>query len=532
MSVNTGVWVTLAGDAGSVEIQADTNLPVAALLPGWAAQVSTAAAEDLVVVAEDTHALVDPDDNLAAIGVGYGAVLRLATPEAAMALLDVATLDTPALAVAATEERLDETPERSEETTRPGAQRATQVFNIGRPATAPPEPPATTPGAQSLSPLGSPAINDTRTGQNTVTADPVTAGPAKPDPAAVMYPSEPAVGPPPHTQRRFASQGEDLGGGLGDVLPPRVSRAARWSASLRAVVSAKAVAPAAPATGFAKAPTPGAGERWRLARQGADRVHSLEQVIRQATLSRCVVIAVVSPKGGAGKTSITALLASLFAELRRDPVLALDANPDFGNLADKMGAPAAHVDELAVWLADHPAATPAELSARLGRGPHGARFLPTAVGDMGRMIATADVALYSGLLARLRDYEGIILVDCGTGLLDPPVRAALDAADQVVLVTDSSADTAGLVVTAARYLREATPVFLAVNKMPAKGSMLDLVRVAEALPGLAGMTVVPEVRLAENLITPAFDWSAAPGPWVEPLRELAARLAQGWAELR
>ena len=530
MSVNTSVWVTLAGDAGSVEVQADTTRPVAALLPGWAAQVSTAAPEDLVVVAEDTHALVDPDDSLAGIGAGYGAVLRLATPEAAMDLLDVANLEAPALSVSTTEERLDEAPERTEETTHPVTSRAAQIFNVGRPAATSPWPPATTPGPAPLPPLGSPAVDATRAGQ-----DIVLPNPARPSPAAAAEPSEPAAELPPHAhhgQQQLASQGEDRGGVLTDVLPPKVSGVARWTATLRALVSAKAVAPAHPATGLAKAPTPGAAERWRLARQDADRVHGLEQVIRQATLARCVVIAVVSPKGGAGKTSITALLASLFAELRRDPVLALDANPDFGNLADKMGTPTAHVDELASWLAEHPGATPAELSARLGRGPHGARFLPTAVGDMGRMIATADVELYSGLLARLRDYEGIIVVDCGTGLLDPPVRAALDAADQVVLVTDSSADTAGLVVTAARYLRAATPVFLAVNKMPAKGSMLDVDRVAEALPGLAGMTVVPEVRLAENLITPAFDWSTAPGGWVEPLRELAARLAQGWAGLR
>jgi len=526
MSINTSVWVTLAGDAGTVEVQTDTTVAVAALLPGWAAQVSTAAPEDLVVVSEDTGALVDPEDSLAAIGAGYGAVLRLATPEAAMAFLDVANLEAPALAVP---EAGAEVSERTGEARlRPASQRVAQGLGIGRPPGARPEAPATTLGATPLSSLGSLAVNDTRASQDTVTLNPAGA-------AMVAYSPGSAVGRVPgarQSEQGAASQGGDRGGVLANVLPPKVPRVGRWTAPLRALVLAKAVAPAHPATGFAKAPTPGAAERWRLARQDADRVHALEQVIRQATLARCVVIAVVSPKGGADKTSITALLSSLFAECRRDPVLALDANPDFGNLADKMGTPAAHVDELAAWLAEHPAATPAELSARLGRGPHGARFLPTAVGDMGRMIATADVELYSGLLARLRDYEGIIVVDCGTGLLDPPVRAALEAADQVVLVTDSSADTAGLVVTAARYLREATPVFLAVNKMPAKGSMLDVDRVAEALPGLAGMTVVPEVRLAENLITPAFDWSAAPGGWVEPLRELAARLAQGWAGLR
>ena len=35
-----------------------------------------------------------------------------------------------------------------------------------------------------------------------------------------------------------------------------------------------------------------------------------------------------------GKTTMTALLGMLVAELRRDPVIALDANPDFGDLKD------------------------------------------------------------------------------------------------------------------------------------------------------------------------------------------------------
>jgi MinD-like ATPase involved in chromosome partitioning or flagellar assembly len=174
----------------------------------------------------------------------------------------------------------------------------------------------------------------------------------------------------------------------------------------------------------------------------------------------------------------------LLAELRRDPVLALDANPDFGNLADKLAAPdrtGMCTDDLARWLQAQPAATPAELAAGLGTGPHGLRFLPTPVGDLNRMVATADVALYQDLIARLRDYQGIILVDCGAGLLDPPVRAALDTADQILLVTDSSADTAGLVVTAAQHLPADTPTWLIANKMLAKGAIVDLDRVAQAI---------------------------------------------------
>lgn len=502
------VLLTVAGDVGSVETDADTAAPIAALVPGWAARVSSSAPEDLVVVSVEDQSLVDPDETLAGLGAGYGTLLCLVTSEEAMTLLGVAPLDpmTPDPAEPAVDRREpagDPIPaDRVAEASPPS-------FGVGRPTSYGTAPSSTTPSGSGSVQLAS--------------------APPNGHASLAPPPGEPVLSEPVPATSPTAAQGGAVGGD--ELLPSRVSRTGRWGRSLRAALSAKTLGAPPPTSGFAKVAVPGPAERWRLARTGADRVHNLEAMIRHAHLARCAVIAVVSPKGGAGKTSLTALLASLFAELRRDPVLALDANPDFGNLADKMGAPVSHVDELAAWLDEHPAATPAELAARLGRGPHGARFLPTAVGDLDRMIATADVALYSGLLGRLRDYEGIIVVDCGTGLLDPPVRAALDTADQVVMVTDSSADTAGLVVSAARYLREGTPTWLAVNKMPAKGSNLDLGRVREAIPGLRGMTVIPEVRLAENLITPSFEWSGAPHAWVEPVRELAARLAQAWAEL-
>jgi MinD-like ATPase involved in chromosome partitioning or flagellar assembly len=279
---------------------------------------------------------------------------------------------------------------------------------------------------------------------------------------------------------------------------------------------------------------PTAGKRYREAIQANDRTYNLDRIIREAPLGRCVVIAVVSPKGGAGKTTISALLGMLFAELRRDPVLALDANPDFVNLKDKLGRPAdpaIATDELAAWLAGEASVRPAELAARLGVGPHGVRFLPSPVGDLERMVRAADFDLYRNLLARLRDYEGIILVDCGTGLLDPPVRAALGTADQIVLVTDSAADTAALVVTAAHHLPR-TSTWLVANKMPSKGATVDLGRVQVAIPQLRGVTVIPEQRLTENIVTPQFSWDDAPDAWQEPIREIAARLANSWKALR
>lgn len=71
------------------------------------------------------------------------------------------------------------------------------------------------------------------------------------------------------------------------------------------------------------------------------------------------------------------------------------------------------------------------------------------------------------------------------------MRAALETADQMLLVTDSSADTAGLVVKAAQYLPPSTPTWLVANKMPARGAMVDLDRVTGTISGLKGVTSCP-----------------------------------------
>ena len=47
----------------------------------------------------------------------------------------------------------------------------------------------------------------------------------------------------------------------------------------------------------------------------------------------------MSRKGGVGKTTITLALGSTFALLRGDRVIAVDANPDAGNLAHRVAPP-------------------------------------------------------------------------------------------------------------------------------------------------------------------------------------------------
>jgi MinD-like ATPase involved in chromosome partitioning or flagellar assembly len=480
------VLLTVSGDADTTELQADTTVPLGELVPTWAATCSTVSAAELVVLSGDNRTLFDPGQTLAELRLGYGSVIRLVTATEAMEIMEVQTVTAPA--------------------------------------------PAPVPAGLSAIPEDlQPEEPSHPEPHGTVQPPTVASHRPTPAPPSSYQPRAPEVAGPP-----------SVGGHPEDAaLPAKVSGRHRFWRAVKAGVNRKT--PTAQPTGqFIKATQPKAGERYRQALQATDRSHNLEMMIRAATLQRCMVITVVSPKGGPGKTTTTALLGMLLAELRRDPVIALDANPDFGDLKDKLSndlLPGSEVDDLAHWLIEHPTVTPAELSSRLGVGPHGLRFIPTPrppEASKERMKDAADFNLYQGLIRRLRDYAGILLVDCGTGLLDPPVRAALEAADQVVLLTETSATTARQVVAAATMLPPGTPTWLVANKMPQRGSMLDLDQVVAEMPHLNGVTILPAPdggQLAENIVTPSFSWADAPTTWQEPVRELAARLANNWSQL-
>lgn len=83
---------------------------------------------------------------------------------------------------------------------------------------------------------------------------------------------------------------------------------------------------------------PSAASRFKLGgkKEEAERLRKLE-LIRTPVLS-CYRIAVISLKGGVGKTTTTTALGSTLATERQDKILAIDANPDSRH-AGPTGAP-------------------------------------------------------------------------------------------------------------------------------------------------------------------------------------------------
>jgi MinD-like ATPase involved in chromosome partitioning or flagellar assembly len=272
-------------------------------------------------------------------------------------------------------------------------------------------------------------------------------------------------------------------------------------------------------------------ERARNAWRESDYVERLCAQIGEPRLRRCVTIAVVSPKGGVGKTTITALIGSLLSLLRRDRVVAVDTNPDYGSLG-RVLAPdnQSFVDDFLRHL-QQPDLTLTELDALMGRSAHGLMVLPAPV-EPERM-ATMDEDAYTQLITRLKEFVGIVVLDCGTGLQEPAARAAIKAADQLLLVTDEQPAAASLVAEAAPLLlRSGRPVTLAVNKMPRKGNMLNVDLLGRHIPEARGLVVIPrELEAASQLAVGRFDWRDAPASWQERCAELVVTLLSDWPRL-
>jgi MinD-like ATPase involved in chromosome partitioning or flagellar assembly len=330
------------------------------------------------------------------------------------------------------------------------------------------------------------------------------------------------------------------------VLPGKPTFSQRFSAAVSAFMSKEATesAPVPPPPGAAGAAPPVARpidltvtrppsrmDRARASWRETNYQRRLEGQIATPRRRRCPTIAVVSPKGGVGKTTMTALLGALLVKVRHERVVAVDTNPDYGSLGRALTPDhRVFVDDL-VDVLDHPDLTVTELYRKLGRAFEGLLVVPAPT-DPARM-ARLDRKAYTKVFERLQTMvEGLVL-DCGTGLNEPAAQAAIQAADQIVIVSDSEPSTASLVAEAAQLLaRSGAPMFLVVNKLPRRGGRLDLNMLSRAIPqarALIAMDAEPEA--ASRLAAGDFSWDDAPDGWQRSVRELAVMMVADWPEL-
>ncbi|MGQ4426945.1 MinD/ParA family protein, partial [Streptomyces violaceoruber] len=200
----------------------------------------------------------------------------------------------------------------------------------------------------------------------------------------------------------------------------------------------------------AKSSRPAAGgSRFKLGgkKEEAERQRKLD-LIRTPVLS-CYRIAVISLKGGVGKTTTTTALGSTLATERQDKILAIDANPDAGTLGRRVRR------ETGATIRDLVQAIPYLNSYMDIR-----RFTSQASSGLEIIANDVDPAVsttfndedYRRAIDVLGQQYPIILTDSGTGLLYSAMRGVLDLADQLIIISTPSVDGASSASTTLDWL--------------------------------------------------------------------------------
>lgn len=153
-------------------------------------------------------------------------------------------------------------------------------------------------------------------------------------------------------------------------------------------------------------------------------------------------VPVLSRKGGVGKTTITALLGMALADARDDRVIAVDANPDRGTLAERIVRPHHNKSVRDLVRIHDDVRGYHDISAIVARD---ATRLDVLASDADPRIAEAfsdsDYRDVAGVAAH---YYSLVLTDTGTGIVHSVMSATLDLADQIVIVSGLSVDEARL----------------------------------------------------------------------------------------
>ncbi|PZT75189.1 MULTISPECIES: MinD/ParA family ATP-binding protein [unclassified Streptomyces] len=280
-------------------------------------------------------------------------------------------------------------------------------------------------------------------------ADPAdTPGPAAPAPSPRPAPAAPAA-----TERPRPAVPEQPHA----PAPAASARPARPAApdSLPALDTAMAAVARRPTRGE-PAVVRGARALRRIVSGSASRevavlTRTAEVLQRPVTTGR--QIAVTSIRGGAGKTTVTALLGTTYAHYRQDPVLLVEADPALGSLPLRLGA--ASLRWTTADLADivAPQMSLLDITGYLVQLPDNAWLLP---GSQGRIGAMVDTVTYERVMVALRRYFGVTVVDCET-LPAEVARAALSAAQARVLAAPATLDGVAGTYAVLEWLRSLPP---------------------------------------------------------------------------
>lgn len=147
----------------------------------------------------------------------------------------------------------------------------------------------------------------------------------------------------------------------------------------------------------------------------------------------------VMGKGGVGKTTVSASIGSIFAELRQDDrVVAIDADTAFGKLGSRVDPKA----QGSYWelASDQHLDSFADVRSRVGNNAAGLFVLAGEATPARRRVL--DPAIYREATSRLDRYFSISVVDCSSTMDSPVTQEVLRDLDALIVVSSPWVDGA------------------------------------------------------------------------------------------
>ncbi len=175
-------------------------------------------------------------------------------------------------------------------------------------------------------------------------------------------------------------------------------------------------------------------------------------------------VPVLTRKGGVGKTTVSALLGMALADVREDRVIAIDANPDRGTLAERVERQTRATVRDVVTRAGGIQAF-SEFQTLVSRDE---TRLDILASDTDPLVSEAfDEDDYNVVADLAERFYSIAITDCGTGIVHSAMRATLQRADSVVIVSGGSVDEARLASETLTWLESNSYAHLVNNAVVA-----------------------------------------------------------------
>ena len=243
-------------------------------------------------------------------------------------------------------------------------------------------------------------------------------------------------------------------------------------------------------------------------------------------------VPVLTRKGGVGKTTVTTLLGMAMALVRDDRVIAIDANPDRGTLAERVpkstGATVRDVVKLAAGIAGFTDFV--ELVTKDKTRLH------VLASDTDPLLSEAfDEDDYNVVADQAARFYSIVLTDCGTGVVHSVMKPTLERADGFVIVSGGSIDEARLASETLTWLEAnghgalMKNCIVALNTATQGTNVIKLDEIeAHFLSRVRDVVRIPyDPYLAAGSVV---DWTRLSPYTREAARELAALVVEGMSE--